>query len=134
MATPQGWKTAAGGLAIVLFLIPLWAISADPEGDAKEDARQLVLGSLDSPPDATLRNLYVAAQGAGTVCGEVRDPSGPLRSSRYQRFVADLRSREVVIDPGGAGIGPLEQRIFGKSAATDGKAFAEYFIERCSPA
>lgn len=134
MSTLQRWKTAAGACAVVLFLAPLWAMSADPEGDAKDDATELVLGSLGKPSEATVRNLYVAARDGGTVCGEVRDPSGPLRSSRYERFVADLRTGTVVVDPGGGGIEALEQRIFGKSAATDGKTFAEYYRASCPEA
>jgi hypothetical protein len=134
MATIRRWKTVSGGCAVVLFLAPLWAMTSDPDGDALDDAAGIVLASLDSPPEATLRNLHVGAQGTARVCGEVRDPSGPLRSSRYQRFVADLGTREVVVDPGGRELQPSEQRIFGRSAATDGRSFAEYFAASCSSA
>ena len=132
MATTQGLKNAAGLCAVVLFLAPLWAMTSDPDGDAKEDAAGLVLASLDGSPEAKLRYLSVGAGGASKVCGEIRDPSGPLRSSRYERFVADLRSREVVVDPGRWELQPSERRIFGKSAATDGKTFAEYFTAYCT--
>ena len=131
MATIQGLKTGAGLCALVLFLAPLWAMTSDPDGDAKEEATDLVLASVEGSPEAKLRDLRIGAEGVSTVCGEVRDPSGPLRSSRYERFVADLRTRAVVVDPGRRELQPSERRIFGKSAATDGKSFAEYFTAAC---
>jgi hypothetical protein len=134
MASLERWKPAAGLCAVVPLLAPLWAMARDPEGDAKAAAADLVLANLDNPRDASVRNLYLPVRGSRTVCGEVRDPSGPLRSSRYARFVANLGTGEVVVDPGGTGIAPLEQRVFGKSAATDGRTFAEFFTASCPEA
>jgi hypothetical protein len=76
----------------------------------------------------------VASPNDKRVCGEVRDPSGPLRSSRFERFVVDLQTGEVVVDPGSGPLQPGENRVFGKSAATDGRAFAEYFTANCPEA